>query len=146
MGLPTTGPLSINDIRIELGEAQGNNSLGDMSNTVGFPSPDAISDFYGYEQITKFYGSTSGNVKAVQACPDATPNTGILVKDLGNSSSSPEVDDIFKDGTGNVISTGTNYLPTNISSVGPPPSGLSLNIVIRTDTNGVITSVYSSCN
>ncbi len=48
MSLPVSGPLSINDIRIQLGQAQGNNSLNALSNLAGFSKPDAISEFYGY--------------------------------------------------------------------------------------------------
>ena len=48
MALPSSGQLSLNDIRVELGLAQSNVSLGSMSNSVGFTDPDAVSDFYGY--------------------------------------------------------------------------------------------------
>ena len=48
MPLPPSGPISINDIRIELGQAQGNNSLRALSNLAGFSPPDAMSEFYGY--------------------------------------------------------------------------------------------------
>jgi len=46
--LPPSGPLSINDIRVELGQAQANSSLRALSNLAGFSTPDAISEFYGY--------------------------------------------------------------------------------------------------
>ena len=48
MALPSSGALSINDIRVELQEAQANSSLGALSNLAGFTDPDAVSDFYGY--------------------------------------------------------------------------------------------------
>jgi hypothetical protein len=48
MALPVSGPLSINDIRVELGQAQANSSLRSLSNLAGFSTPDAISEFYGY--------------------------------------------------------------------------------------------------
>ena len=48
MALPTTGPLSLNDIRVEIGAATTNVSLGAMSDTAGFSAPDAITDFYGF--------------------------------------------------------------------------------------------------
>ena len=48
MALPSSGTLSLNDIRVELGLAQSNVSLGSMSNSVGFTDPDAVSEFYGY--------------------------------------------------------------------------------------------------
>jgi hypothetical protein len=49
--LPPSGPLSINDIRIELGQAQANSSLRALSNLAGFSTPDAISEFYGYPPL-----------------------------------------------------------------------------------------------
>jgi len=52
MALPTSGPLSINDIRAELGASTTNQSLGAFSDTAGFAAPDAISDFYGYSNVT----------------------------------------------------------------------------------------------
>lgn len=151
MTLPTTGPLSINDIRVELGASATNQSLGTFSDTAGFAAPDAITDFYGYSntptEYSKPYGATTGNVKAVQACSGtngATTNTGTLVKGSGNTSTNnfPEVGDTFKDSGGAVFSTGTLFLPTNISTMGPPPGGLAQNIVIQTSGLGVITSVY----
>lgn len=48
MSLPASGTISLNDIRIELGLAQSNVSLRSMSNTAGFSTPDAVSEFYGY--------------------------------------------------------------------------------------------------
>ena len=46
MGLPTSGQLSLNDIRVELGASSTNVSLGSMSDSVGFTAPDKVSDFY----------------------------------------------------------------------------------------------------
>ena len=51
MALPTSGPLSINDIRVELAASATNQSLGTFSNTAGFTAPDAITDFYGFVNI-----------------------------------------------------------------------------------------------
>ena len=48
MALPSSGPLSINDIRVELGQSQANSSLRSLSSLAGFSTPDAISEFYGY--------------------------------------------------------------------------------------------------
>jgi hypothetical protein len=52
MALPSSGPLSINDIRVELAASSTNQSLGAFSGTAGFAAPNAISDFYGYSHIT----------------------------------------------------------------------------------------------
>ena len=51
MSLPTTGPLSLNDIKVELGASSNNVSLGAMSDTAGFTAPDKVSEFYGYSNI-----------------------------------------------------------------------------------------------
>jgi len=51
MALPSSGPLSINDIRVELAAASTNQSLRAFSNTAGFTSPDAITDFYGFVNV-----------------------------------------------------------------------------------------------
>ena len=61
MALPTTGPLSLNDIRIEIGASSTNVSLGAMSDTAGFSAPDAITDFYGYSasSCTSFLTNTT---------------------------------------------------------------------------------------
>lgn len=70
MALPFSGQLSLNDIRVELGESQGDNSLGDMSDTAGFSAPDAVSDFYGYSHstITLRKQSNFGQFDAFGAC------------------------------------------------------------------------------
>lgn len=46
MALPSSGEITIDDIRTELGETTG--SLRSLSATAGFSSPDAMSEFYGY--------------------------------------------------------------------------------------------------
>ena len=51
MALPSSGPLSLNDIRVELQQAQANSSLGALSDLAGFAAPDAVSDFYGYSYV-----------------------------------------------------------------------------------------------
>lgn len=69
MPLPPSGPLSINDIRLELGQAQANSSLRALSNLAGFSTPDAISEFYGYPPTPNYrtfsiydQGTTFGEV------------------------------------------------------------------------------------
>ena len=48
MALPSSGPLSFNQIRTELGLSQSNSSLRSMSSNAGKSSPDAVSEFYGF--------------------------------------------------------------------------------------------------
>lgn len=46
MALPTSGPISISQIKTELGS--GSNSLRALSAAAGKSTPDAMSEFYGY--------------------------------------------------------------------------------------------------
>lgn len=50
MALPSSGALSIGDIRTEVGSTSG--SLATLSAAVGFTTPHRISDFYGYTSST----------------------------------------------------------------------------------------------
>jgi len=50
MALPSSGALSIDDIRTEVGSTSG--SLATLSAAAGFAAPHAISDFYGYASST----------------------------------------------------------------------------------------------
>jgi hypothetical protein len=52
MALQSSGPISIDNIRTELGQAQANSSLRSLSNLAGKTTPDAMSEFYGYSSIT----------------------------------------------------------------------------------------------
>ncbi len=55
MALPGSGQLSLGDIGGELGLSLSNLSLRSMSSTAGFSTPDAVSDFYGYSNLTYTY-------------------------------------------------------------------------------------------
>ncbi len=46
MALPPSGPISISQIRTELGSSSG--SLRALSSLAGFSTPDSMSEFYGY--------------------------------------------------------------------------------------------------
>ena len=52
MALQGSGQISMNDIRVELGQSQGNNSLDYMSQLVGKTAPHAMSEFYGFSNVT----------------------------------------------------------------------------------------------
>ena len=54
MPLPVSGPLGLSDIALELGLSLSNVSLRSMSNTAGFTTPDAISEFYRYSAYTLY--------------------------------------------------------------------------------------------
>ena len=72
MALPSSGPLSLNDIRVELQQAQANSSLGTLSDLAGFAAPDAVSDFYGYSyaNYNTFSIINTGYDNGEEACGD----------------------------------------------------------------------------
>lgn len=84
MALPTSGPISISQIKAELGS--GSNSLRELSAAAGKSTPDAMSEFYGYSipttttvppvtcgPITVGYNATNRNT----ACSNW--NSGIVI-------------------------------------------------------------------
>ena len=75
MALQSSGAISINDIRTELQQAQGNNSLRSLSATAGKSTPDAMSEFYGYSFATAFTFLTGDGQQGYpdwsQACAEA---------------------------------------------------------------------------
>lgn len=54
MALQGSGPISINDIRVELSQAQANSSLRDLSSLANKSTPDAMSEFYGFSASTAY--------------------------------------------------------------------------------------------
>lgn len=54
MALQSSGPISIDNIRTELGQAQANSSLRSLSALANFSSPDAMSEFYGFSAATAY--------------------------------------------------------------------------------------------
>jgi hypothetical protein len=52
MPLPSSGQISINDIRNEIGTSDGR--LRTLSRDAGFSSPDAMSEFYGYDAYSLY--------------------------------------------------------------------------------------------
>lgn len=99
MSLPSSGPLSINQIRTELGS--GSYSLRTLSSAAGKSTPDAISEFYGYsaapqyysyyvEVFTCYYGSCYGS--------SYSPPDGLL-----SSSSALDVGRYYPDASGYVF-------------------------------------------
>ena len=68
MALQSSGPISINDIRVELGQAQANSSLRSLSSLAGKSTPDAMSEFYSFSAATEFVISEIGWPDAESAC------------------------------------------------------------------------------
>lgn len=73
MALQSSGQISINDIRTELGTTSGD--LRVLSSTAGFSTPDQFNDFYGYSAVTWFSTdiSETGFEDPGQACAEG-PN------------------------------------------------------------------------
>ena len=76
MALQSSGAISIDNIRTELGQAQANSSLRALSALANFSSPDAMSDFYGFSAATEyqFYSGDGGSgfPEWYVACSDAS--------------------------------------------------------------------------
>lgn len=58
MALPGSGALSFSAIAGELGVSLSNVSLRSMSSTAGKSTPDSVSEFYGYSNLTYTYHAT----------------------------------------------------------------------------------------
>lgn len=99
MALPSSGQISINDIRVELGASATNQSLRAFSNTAGFTTPDAISEFYGYSNLTAFgYSGTEPFEDASTAC-DEGGTSGTAYHD-GSGTFPTSDDNVFSDSGG----------------------------------------------
>jgi hypothetical protein len=72
VALPSSGTLSIGDIRTELGSSSG--SLRTLSGLAGFSTPDAISEFYGYTGLTAITLSDVGFEDTEAGCSEG-PNS-----------------------------------------------------------------------
>ena len=68
MALQSSGQITLNDIRIELGLSQSNVSLGSMSDTAGKSAPDQASDFYGYSASVTWTAFTTTSSPNSFAC------------------------------------------------------------------------------
>ena len=75
MALQTTGAISIDNIRTELGQAQANSSLRSLSALANKSTPDAMSEFYGFSAATAFTflmgDGQQGYADWSQACAEA---------------------------------------------------------------------------
>jgi hypothetical protein len=70
MALQSSGIISINDIKTELGSASG--SLRTLSSLAGFSTPDSMSEFYGFSLATEFQISDVGFPDAEGCCVEGT--------------------------------------------------------------------------
>jgi hypothetical protein len=86
MPLPSSGPLSISQIRNEQVDVWGfpsTYSLRQLSANAGFSSPDAISEFYGYSAIP--INTTGLNIYVDASSPKSYPGTGTTWFDLSGN-------------------------------------------------------------
>jgi len=133
MSLPTSGPISLNDIRVELGASSTNVSLGTMSDTAGFLAPDKVSDFYGYPPLISFY-ITTGAYKNTDFCGISTP----VEKWHNGSAILPTVGDtIYSNSTGTTVYTWLRRHGISTTSTGTAFQGMQMG-----STSGVIGSMY----
>jgi len=86
MALQSSGQISLNDIKTELGAASTNVSLRAMSSTAGKAAPDAISEFYGYANYsnTKYYAN-DGSGDYISGSTASAPFTINSTQDLSIS-------------------------------------------------------------
>jgi hypothetical protein len=126
MALQSSGEISLDDIRIELGLSQSNVSLGSMSNTAGKSDPDAMSEFYGYSGSTTWYSFTSTTSPNSFACFITASGTR------------------WTDAVNAQISVG-DKIRTNSAGTGLPSSGNykhdSEDVAYTVNSSGIITNI-----
>jgi len=124
MALPSSGQLGINRIRIELGASATNQSLRAFSSTVGFSSPDKITDFYGYTAPEAYVGSTfQSGTKFI--CTQAR-NTTFYHDGTGTF---PVVSDTIYTDFAKTTNAGSGYSRVNVG-------------YILTNSSGVVTNTF----
>jgi hypothetical protein len=123
MPLPSSGQLSINQIRNELGTSNG--SLRTLSAQAGFSTPDRISEFYGYSATTNVFisyyvpsslGCFNNSTFAAQASAVVNTTLDIGINwfgDLGGF-----VQAFFTINAGTFCNSTTIYTGGNINCVG----------------------------
>jgi len=77
MTLPSSGPLSLNDIRVELTASATNQSLRSFAEDISLKSPDLVSEFYGFTNIP--LGLTNA-VKTVNL--SSSPSWSLVQEDI----------------------------------------------------------------
>lgn len=126
MALPSTGPLSFNQIRTELGTAQANSSLRSLSSCAGFSTPDAVSEFYGF--------SAGYTFTLCQSATNSLHSTGIK---SGSTTIYSKIVDDCQSGYNTVVSCATINAPTNALTVSVLASGYYNMIEVEAFNNQV---------
>ena len=107
MALQSSGAISIDNIRTELGQAQANSSLRSLSSLAGKSTPDAMSEFYGYSAVTYTAISTEIFGNLGQLC-NGEPGEGITVYSAAYSQLVVG-DTLYSDSAGAPYNGGSNY-------------------------------------
>ena len=137
MALPSSGPLSINDIRVELGASSTNQSLGTFSDTAGFASPDAITDFYGFSSRSSAFRYNGTVGKPAFECDISRAITTQFWHN-GSFTLPANGDTCYTSAAGN------NYLGNgNYSIAGTSYTGTPFSVITISGGSGVISATYS---
>jgi hypothetical protein len=117
MALQSSGQISLDDIRVEIGATQSNVSLGSMSAVAGFTGEDAMSEFYGYSHITysTWTGSSRANTSTV-ACSYSVGTTYYHNNGSGGSDTYPAINDYVYSDTGLSVKLAGGYYKVNTPS------------------------------
>ena len=122
MALPSSGPLSLNQIGVALSTT--NYSLRAMSALAGKSAPDSISEFYGYNPAPpSYYQYGSPFMLFDFAYSSAYSNSGTQITDLSGNSNNG----VFVDGTGKGSPTTVN----GYSSTAPGTLSVSSQYSVR---------------
>ena len=125
MALPSSGTLSINDIRVELGASSTNQSLGTFSDTAGFASPDAITDFYGFSSRSVDYRYNGTVGKPAFECSISRA----ITTQFWHNGSNPlpaNGDTCYTSSSGNNYLGNGNYSIAGTSGTGTPTSVITI--------------------
>ena len=108
MALQSSGTISMDDIRDEMGET-GEVNLRDLASAAGFSTPDLMSDFYGYEHTSLTELDLDFNVSSsFGAC-----NFGSATTVYTDGTNTPQVNDTFySDAAGTTVAPRGYYSNT----------------------------------
>ena len=118
MALQSSGQISLNDIRVEIGAASTNVSLASMSAVAGFTGEDAISEFYGYSHAT--YSTWTGSSRANNfnvVCSYSVNQTYYHNNGSGGTDTYPAINDYVYSDTGLSNKLASGYYKVNIPNI-----------------------------
>ena len=139
MPLVSSGQISLNDIKTELGAASTNVSLRSMSSTAGFSSPDAMSEFYGFSGVLldTITPNSTGTTYTFTGNYSLTPYAGqsrrLVIQYTSGTSYTGDVQihSVSFNGTGHGPFSGYYYPP-------PDPTGLQTSRAAETNYSSAV--------